>query len=515
MPLNNLEMLLDKRWFLENFISISDKQANTRILKLNPAQTLAFEKLSKSNRAIILKARQMGISTLVLAMFFHDAITTPNLTVAIISHEDFATQRLFDKIKLFLDNLPKAIRPSISHNSTHELVFNKLHSTMYVGTAGSRAFGRGDTIHRCLASELAFYGVSAEKMMNGLQEAVPNDQKLWIESTPQGEGNLFHRMWKQAASGESNYTPVFLPWHAHPEYALPVDSEFANPLDKGHIHYNIDESQLVDKYKLTEDQIRWRRMKVSSKKQLFFQEYPEDDISCFLSSGMSVFDLNKLAKLSLRCRDANETEDSGALRIWQLPREGEHYIIGADVAEGMTKGWSAAVVVNAASLEHVATLRGRWETNVYGQKLADLGTKYNGALIAVERNSVGNSVLNTLVNQINYPNMYMELDARGMRTGKYGWVTSSTSKPLMVANARTYVESYSLTTWDEKLLQDLRRLRYLPGYKIGTGSDTEYDGDEEEGSHSDVAMAMFIALIVRQQAPTQAIGVIRKKSEEY
>lgn len=511
----NLDLLLDKRWFMENMLAIANKNAETQRLMLNPAQLKAHELLTGANRAVILKARQMGISTYVLGSFFHDVITTPNLTVAIISHEDFATQRLFDKVKIFLDHLPKAIRPQVSHNSTHELVFTKLHSTMYVGTGGARSFGRGDTIHRCLVSELAFYGPNAEKLMNGLQEAVPNSGTLWVESTPQGEGNYFHKLWRQAAAKESNFKPVFLPWHLLPEYQLPVDSEFANPLDKGHLTFTDEERQLVDKYGITEDQVRWRRMKMAQKRQLFFQEYPEDDMSCFLSSGMSVFDLNKLGKLTLRCREPNEVEDNGALRIWQLPREGEHYIIGADVAEGMTKGWSAAVVVNAASLEHVATLRGRWETNIYGQKLADLGTKYNGALVAVERNSVGNSVLNTLVNQVNYPNVYMEVDARGLRTGKYGWVTSVATKPLMVANARSYIESYSLTTWDEKLMADLRRLRYLPGYKIGTGDDTEYDGEEEEGSHSDIAMAMFIALIVRQQAPTQATGIQRKKSESY
>ncbi len=500
------DKLLDPNYLMDNVITIADKSANTVALVPNPAQLRLDEVLGKFSRIIVLKARQMGISTRILARFFCEALTTPNLVVAIISHEDYATQRLFDKIKMFLDGLPRQLRPQMSHNSAHEIVFNKLHSVLYVGTAGSRAFGRGDTVHRCLASETGFWGTnSRERVLNGLEEAIGNNQ-LVLESTPNGEGNAFHQIWTEARSGQSIYHPIFLPWYIHPEYALPEGSEYALERDRGAIILTPEEIEIASKFHLSRDQIRWRRRKLSDKKKLFFQEYPEDEVTCFLASGMSVFDMKVLGAMLLRCREPALVEDSDMLRIWQLPRPGESYIIGADVAEGMTQGWSAAIIINAKTLEHVATLRGKWETNVYGAKLAELGNRYNQAMIAPERNSVGNSVINTLVNQINYSNVYREMNSRGQYSEKYGWVTSSASKPIMVAMARELIESYAFVTFDEKLIADFRRFRYLPGFDMGVI-------DEEDNGNADIAMATMIALSVRQQAGPGIVN--RAKSIAY
>ena len=172
--------LVTKLTMVEHLLYIVNKEAELQLLTLNQAQRLLFA--NWSHQMLLLKSRQLGMSTAVLALFFVEAQLIPGLVVAIVSHEDYATRRLLDKVDLFHKHLPDDMKSKLFHDSDNEKAFEN-GSTIYIGTAGQRAFGRGDTVHRALVSEEAHYA-NAERLLSGLREAIPLSGYLIRETNP-------------------------------------------------------------------------------------------------------------------------------------------------------------------------------------------------------------------------------------------------------------------------------------------------------------------------------------------
>jgi len=283
---------------IENLLKIKNKRGKIVPFKLNPAQKYYWSK--KRRRNIILKARQKGITKIIEADMLIDCIRKPTNAI-VMSHERESTKRLFSAVRFYIDNLE--VKPELSIDSKQEMKFEKRGSTFFIGTAGQKAVGRGDTIDRAHLSEASFYD-RLKQILAGISEASEYGQ-LDIESTANGHDE-FHDMWEKAKTGRSPYTPIFIPWFIDDEYSVDsltaeerdglsdtVREMFNEPEDK--VILTIEEKRLIERVKdewkinLTIGQIKWRRYKIWDKGDLFWQEYPEDDVSCFLQSGRSVF----------------------------------------------------------------------------------------------------------------------------------------------------------------------------------------------------------------------------------
>ena len=253
-----------------------------------------------------------------------------------------------------------------SRSNRREYFWPKLNSHFYVGTAGSLAFGRGMTINNVHASELAFWPRPEEALI-ALMEAVPKEGgRIIVESTANGVGNFFHDFWIAAGEGRNGFQQQFYVWFEDPTYRLPGD-----PIGK----LTADEQTLQQQYELDDDQIRWRRTTVERLRGSFAQEYPEDDVTCFLTSGRMVFDLPALQRAAARIQSEGSAQRGtflpdrrggqlavgpATLLIWRQPQEGRSYVIGADVGEGLADGDApCAIVLDHESGEQVAELHGR------------------------------------------------------------------------------------------------------------------------------------------------------------
>ena len=200
--LNNDDIVkyaLDPKFYLENFCRIKGKTPGLQPFILNDAQRDLFNTLRKKSRVIILKARQIGFSTAVTGFFYHKTITTPGTNTAIIGYNSDLTAELLDKIKTFWRTTPDRIRPQIKYNSKYEISFPAIDSKILV-LPSSENVGRGYTLHNVLATELAFWEKADEKML-AIENAVPKDGSIVIESTPNGVGNLYHKMWMAKNNG--------------------------------------------------------------------------------------------------------------------------------------------------------------------------------------------------------------------------------------------------------------------------------------------------------------------------
>ncbi|SEA53576.1 hypothetical protein SAMN05421743_105209 [Thalassobacillus cyri] len=500
---------------INRHLFIRTKTKEVTNLKFNPIQAVYWE--DKTQRDIILKPRQLGFSTLILAEFFDDTINNPNTTTVIIAHDADSTRKLFDAVQFMYNNLPEQKKKDLNdgrskpkYGNRKEYYFESINSRIYVGTAGSTDFGRGSTINNLHCSEVAFWP-DPETLMTGLLQAVPRDGRVVLETTANGVGNYFYRTYQEAKAGEVQWEPHFYRWFDHPDYQL--------PLDKGEKLSPTKEEQLtVDQYNLTPEQLKWRRWKISempekdglSKEERFLQEYPEDDTSCFLSSGRPVFDMTKLKvllekvqnnpygvyEIDYETKNVYETTSaSPELKIFKQPEMGHRYVLASDVAEGKANGdYSAAHVVDWETNEQVAEVHGHWDPDIFGKKLAVVGWYYNTALIGVERNNHGHSVLNTLINQVGYENLYHHVDydsANGEERKVPGWPTDPKTRPIMMSDLRTVMREQSMKVNSATLLNELFTF-------IVNDQGKE---EAQSGCHDDLVMALAIAIQLRKYMP--------------
>lgn len=462
---------IDKIKLLSELLYIDNKEGN--VVPFRPNRLQSYFLKNKSNRNIVLKHRQGGCSSIILADMFTDCMLFSHTSCAVISHETRATQRLLDRVHFFYETmqLPK---PEVGAESRSELTFPELHSSIYIGTSGSRAFGRGDTIRKALLSEMSYYE-DGEKVLTGVEDAVPLSGELTIECTPNGEDNIFYDRWVKAREGKSPYKPFFFPWWWTDDFSIPDNSPLALPEDRGGLSYTGEEIELVQKHHLTESQIRWRRWKIAEKGGLFWQEYPEDELSCFITIGDPVFDSYILNNLAQSCYEG-ERHRQGWI-FWIPPKDKETYWIGADTSAGAPTGsYSAACVLNS-KWEVCATFQARIEPHILASILKQLGSWYNHGELIIERNFTGYAVLGHLTD---YGNIYHQRDfLTGKVTSNLGWWTNDQTKQYMMTKMKDNLPH--LRIWDVNLIRQLRSFRYIK-YK------------PEAQSFDDLAMSLMLAV---------------------
>jgi hypothetical protein len=255
-------------------------------------------------RVIVLKARQLGVSTYVAARLFHRTIFNPGLRTIIIGHEKRASSNLFQIVKRFHDNLPADMKPQVGASNAEELIFDRIDSGYIVSVATSEGAGRSATAQNLHASEAAFWPDLPIQMASLLQ-TVPDlgDTEIILESTANGF-NDFHSLWRKAETGESEFIPIFLPWSLDPAYRRPIDKDF---------EMTGEESALAELHGLDAEQIAWRRAKISQlgSAERFPQEYPLVPSEAFISPDMDSFIAPELV---IRAR-RETVEPSGPLII--------------------------------------------------------------------------------------------------------------------------------------------------------------------------------------------------------
>jgi hypothetical protein len=280
-------LLYDFPYYAQHALRIRDKRGRVVPFVLNSAQHLLHEKieaqLSSTGkvRAIILKGRQQGISTLVEGRFYHKTSTQTGRRAVIMTHESKATSNLFSMAKLYHACCPENLRPTASKDNANELAFGRLMSSYKVLTAGASETGRGDTAQLFHASEFGFWP-NAAKHMAGIGQAVPDMEgtEVFIESTANGVGNPFHQAWQDAEAGLTEYIPIFLPWFIQTEYRRTPPEGFV---------LDTEEAQYATTYGLDEFQMAWRRNKIlgdfKGDVSLFNQEYPASPELAFIRAG--------------------------------------------------------------------------------------------------------------------------------------------------------------------------------------------------------------------------------------
>jgi hypothetical protein len=457
---------------IRSLLKIRVKKGGVHYFKLNRAQQEYSQKCGKRN--IVLKARQVGITTYIAARFFLRTITNPGTLTVQVAHTEESARAIFNIVHRFWENLPNSrLRSGAlfkSRSNVRQIVFPRLDSEYRVETADANA-GRGMTIHNLHCSEVSRWSRGAEDTLISLRAAVVPDGEIVLESTPNGASGLFFDEWQKAE--ESGYVKHFFPWWYEASYKEKTKGRKIRP-------FTAEEQELVGKHGLTTGQIAFRRTRWRMSKKAA-QEYAEDAVSCFLASGDCVFDLESIRKATAQATATVESEDNGRLQVWLPPARERRYIIGVDAASGGTAGdYACAEVIDRERGLQCAELHGHFPPFELARRVAALGKKYGNALLAVERNNHGYGVLAHL-KDLGYQNLFMQ-------DGQEGWLTSVVTRPTMIE------ELAAALVDDPELFQSPRLLGEMKTFVRHTDGSTA----ASEGAHDDCVMAMAIALSARK-----------------
>ncbi len=462
----------------------------------------------KPVRIIVLKARQLGISTATEAILFLWMFIHPGIAGLVLSHEDPAAQKLFQMTRLYWDTWPHKGLYTQRYSTRKQLVIAETLSEMAVATAKNEQSGRGSTIHALHASEVAYWQDPAN-LWSGLDQTVSQHHGsiVILESTANGVGNWFYDMWQRAEEGTIDYVPMFFPWYRHPEY------HHTNYTSSTRLELNAEEKHL---YKLMDAEgysdeyiygaVSWRAWKIlnsfNGDVEEFMEEYPSYPEEAFITSGKPIFSPHRLRecfdeKYGVRgyChRDPTGfvrfvPDASGNLTVYKRPnRDGrpDRYFVGGDPSESIVGDASCIQVINRGTLEQVAVWHGRIDPVNFADEMMLVGDYYNHAMICPEVEGGGQATMGRILS-VGYNNVWLHKTADRLKGSfnVFGWSTNYQRKQWCIGFLKRLVIDNSILLHDRVTYNQLRNYVQRPDGTWGNG-----DGE----SHDDAVMSLAIAV---------------------
>lgn len=514
-------MSINTKKYIEEFLKIKNKETNIVPFKLNEPQ-LRFYNLIKELkekqvpiRIIILKARQMGFSTLTEGILFKETVTHHNVSAGIISHTAEATNNIFNITNLFYNELPNEIKPQKLKSNSKELIFNTkdnrgLNSKITCMTAGTSDVGRSATYNILHLSEFAFWPGDKKKTYTGLIQTVPktSNSMIIIESTANGY-EFYQELWDMAKKGENDFVPFFIGWNELSEYRMPYNG----------FELTDEEKTLKEIYSLDNEQIAWRRWCIrtncSNDINLFRQEYPICPEEAFMLSGETVFDteiimnrmktLDKPLKTGYFLYDFDDSKEgkekfsnirfirdsNGYINIYKLPNQPKFtkYCLGGDTAGNGSDNFTGHVL-DAETGEQVAVLKRKYDPDLYVKQMYCLGYYYGWALIGIEANF--DTFPNMELQRFQYPNIYVREridNYTKKKEKKYGFLTTSSNRNAIIGRLIQIVREESNLINDYDTLEELRTIIRNKDSRI----------EAPPGGHDDQMMGLAIAHQIKDQ----------------
>lgn len=509
-------LVTDFKYFAAACLKIQTKDGQLIPFKLNKVQNEILKKINacqqqkKPVRLIIVKARQLGVSTLMAGYIFWQAVTKSNRRAMIVAHRAEDASGLLQKSHLFYQKMPEMIRPDKKSLSKTDMSFLGLNSSLDVGTAGTGSLGRSRTLQLLHLSECAFYNEKGHEAMLGVLQTVSKSPEtvVTMESTANGMDNWFYDEVIRAERTDSDYQILFFPWFDDPGYTRDDPNEEFKLQD--------DEIELKEKFNLTYGQLKWRRYAIVDNCQgsieKFKQEYPSTLDEAFVYTGHPVFDQTILKQMRAQSpipeligevdyMSENIIEKSeGPLQIFEYPQLQCVYTLGVDTAHGienaaLDRDYSVVQVFDAVSCKQVAIYRGRPPIEIFPFIVKRLGEMYNNGYIIPESNDAGRHVIIKL-RELGYYNIYRDHRdgyVNTDRTDRVGFNTNRKSKIMIISNLAELIRTNQLTIYDKNTIDEMAKFTQDPRGRLQAST-----------GHDDTVMAMAMAVWGFRYAPVMA-----------
>ena len=481
--------------------------------KLLGTQTYVMEEIQKGlaqdvHFFVILKGRQLGITTVSLALDLYWQFTHPGWQGTLVADTEENRDMFRSTLAMYMEGLPKEYKiPLIAHNRNQMVLKNR--SRIFYQIAGNKSrLGQGKAITYLHGTETASWGNEEGLASLIASLAEKNPERLYMfESTAQGF-NMFHDMYKTAKSAKTQRA-IFCGWWRNEYYSVTADSNIYKVYWDGKLSPE-EKEWTKDIKKLYGVEInsrqmawwRWKMLEGIKDESLMYQEFPPTEDYAFVMTGTSFFS-------SSRCTDAakeakknlpdcyryifgqsfqdtevmKSTERLGTLRIWEEPNDSAYYVIGADPAYG-SSDWADRFCIQvfrvyANGLDQVAEFAtSEMNTYQFAWVIAHLAGAYKNSTLNLEVNGPGQAVINeirtlrrmaasmgnstgkdlmdVLGNMQNY--LWRRNDNLGGPGNSMGYLTTSSTKERMLAYYKDYFERGMMNVFSMDLLEEMKTI---------------------------------------------------------
>jgi hypothetical protein len=547
-----LRLANDFLFYAPRCLKIVNKTGYLVPFELNRSQILIHGMIEKQRkekgyvRVLALKPRKLGLSTYTEGRYYQKTSHRTGVGAMIMTEADQSRDGLFRMVKTYHENVPEEIRPQTLQSNEKALVFDNprgtgLKSRYDVKTCDSKG-GKGITTHYNHWSECAYFSKNSLDNLSGLLESIPSGfphilgTEVIKETTANGTSGHFYDHWCEMddeikAGRVPEYIQVFIPWTYDEDYRIPLTlaqtKRIAATLDE-------EEKWLMafrnpDGTRVTLENIAWRRWKIGeviapigfTKEDFFKQWFPMTPEEAFVFSGKSIFGISDLMAARLECYPHESIGEfnyygkfidkpTGIMKVWQKPKMGEKYVIGADIAEGIAgekHDFSSADVIRCSTGQQVAHVNCKLDPDQFGVFLNHLGRYYNTPLMGVEANNHGLTTITTLKHK-NYPKIYQRetLDAQGTgrKMKKAGWLTTTKSKYKIIDGLVTIVRDKDTGIVCEDTIEEFRNYSILEDGTFGA----------VPGKHDDRVMSYAIAHEMYMTMPRMRLSSDKRNARE-
>jgi hypothetical protein len=463
-----LKCAQDPEYFMKRFCTIQHPTKGKIKFELYDFQSKTLREFKDHSYNIILKSRQLGLSTLSAGYSLWLMLFNSDKNILCIAKDKDTAKNLVTKVRVMYQNLPSWLNTTVDEDNKLSLRF--ANGSQIKAVAATPEAGRSEALSLLVLDEAAFIE-NISTIWTAAQQTLATGGDCITLSTPNGVGNWFHKMWVDAQDDKNGFNFIELPWTVHP-----------------------DREQ------------DWRdEQNVKLGPTLAAQECDAD----FLTSGNSVVDPQILQwyKDNMVKDPVERLGIDKNLWVWKQPDYSTEYIVVADVARGDGGDYSAAQVFNIKELEQVAEYKGKLSTTDYGNFLIELATKYNDALLVVENNNIGWATIQTIIDR-GYKNLFYQskdmqvVDTEHNVTNRYrtqdkqmvpGFATTIKTRPLVVAKMEEYTREKLVKIYSNRLIDEL----FVFIYKTGV---INAKAEAMEGYNDDVVMSYSLTLWIRDTA---------------
>ena len=459
-----LKCAQDPVYFMRKYCYIQHPMKGRMLFNLYPFQENTLNDLTKNRYNVILKSRQLGISTLTAGYALWMMTFQSDRNILVIAIKQEVAKNLVTKVRVMHSNLPSWLRAECVEDNKLNLRFGN--GSQVKAISATEEAGRSEALSLLIMDEAAFID-KAETIWTAAQQTLSTGGSAIILSTPNGVGNLFHKIWVDAEEGNSDFNFIRLPWHLHPER-------------------NQD----------------WR----DEQDKLLGPSQAAQECDCdFISSGQNVIDGQTLEWYKeTYCQEPLEKRGiDGNYWIWEVPNYTKDYVVCADVSRGDGSDYSALHVIDIENVTQVAEYKGKLSTKDFGNFCVQVATEYNDALLVIENNAVGWATIQVAIDR-DYRNLFYTskdlhyVDVQHQMNNRYrsqdksmvaGFSMTMRTRPLVIDKLDQYFRERSVIVRSNRLIDELFVFIYRNS-----------KAEAMQGYNDDLVLSFSIGLWIRDTA---------------
>ena len=457
-----LKCAADPVHFMKKYCFIQHPQRGRIQFSLFPFQEKMLSLYRDNPYSIVLKSRQLGISTLSAGYSLWMMLFHKDKNILCIATKQETAKNMVTKVKFMYENLPSWLKIDASENN--KLNLRLKNGSQIKATSAASDAGRSEAVSLLIIDEAAFIENIGEIWASAQQTLATGGGCIAI-STPYGTGNWFHQTWIRAENKENDFLPIKLPWFVHPER----NQEWRDRQDELLGDPRMAAQECDCDFSTSGDIV-------------FYPEYIEFYEKTYIKD-----------PLERRGADRN-------LWVWEPCDYSRTYMVVADVARGDGKDSSAFHIIDVENNVQVAEYKGQLGTKEYGHLLVGIATEYNEALLVIENNSIGWSTIQTVIDR-GYQNLYYSPKSGEVRADSYfdrymdtskmvpGFTMSSRTRPMVISKFQEYLSDKGVTFQSKRLLEEMRTFIWRNGKP-----------EAQQGYNDDLIMSFGIAMYMRDTA---------------